>query len=127
MAVLQGLEELERKLDALELTLQRKLLLQAAKAGAELVREEAARNVAFGTGRSSREQIISAVASESNAKEAVVRVGPSKDAFYDLFLEIGTAHQAPQPYLEPAYDARKDEALDVMAAMFIDAVNDFNG
>jgi HK97 gp10 family phage protein len=42
----------------------------------------------------------------------VASVGPTKRAFYGF--EFGTIHQAPQPFMRPAWDQHKQEALDIV-------------
>ena len=44
-------------------------------------------------------------------KEAVSKIGPLKRAFHALFLEFGTVHQRAQPFIRPAYLAKKDDAF----------------
>jgi len=43
--------------------------------------------------------------------KASVPVGPGRDAFYGLFLELGTVHQAAQPFMRPAVDESQDRVL----------------
>lgn len=47
---------------------------------------------------------------EMDPKMLAIRVGPSKDAWYGKFPELGTKHQAAQPFLRPAMDARRKDA-----------------
>jgi len=42
----------------------------------------------------------------------VMVVGPTKRAFYDF--EFGTVKQAPQPFMRPAWDNNKRNALDIL-------------
>jgi HK97 gp10 family phage protein len=41
-------------------------------------------------------------------------VGPSKLGWYSHFLEFGTVHSAPKPFMRPAWDSNKDRALDII-------------
>lgn len=45
-------------------------------------------------------------------KEARAQIGPSKEAFYGLFVEFGTVHAAARPFMRPAFDAKKKQAAD---------------
>jgi HK97 gp10 family phage protein len=42
----------------------------------------------------------------------VASVGPTRRAFYGF--EFGTIHQAPQPFMRPAWDQHKRDALDLV-------------
>jgi len=44
--------------------------------------------------------------------EGTCSVGPVKKGFWALFLEFGTANMAAQPFIRPAFEARKQEVLD---------------
>jgi HK97 gp10 family phage protein len=43
--------------------------------------------------------------------EAVVAVGPDARHWYLKFLEFGTAHEAPQRFLTPAFEVNKEAAV----------------
>lgn len=49
----------------------------------------------------------------SNRGETGAEIGISwkGNAFYGRFIEFGTSKLAPKPFLRPAFDAKKDEAL----------------
>lgn len=49
-------------------------------------------------------------------RETAVKVGPSRDAFYGLFQEFGTAHHGAQPFARPAFDAVAPESLRILGA-----------
>ena len=60
-------------------------------------------------------------AHEANAAEGgegnditsgVMSVGPTKRAFYGF--EFGTIHQAPQPFMRPAWDGHKMQAVEII-------------
>jgi HK97 gp10 family phage protein len=51
------------------------------------------------------------VSTESAPDQALVKIGPSILAFYGLFQELGTIHHVSQPFLEPALESKKDEAI----------------
>jgi HK97 gp10 family phage protein len=42
---------------------------------------------------------------------AEVAVGPTTKVFYGMFQEFGTAHHGPKPFLRPAWDSHKMDAL----------------
>lgn len=112
---IRGLEQFEAKLSSLGLDIQRKYLMDAVKAGAEVIRQEASEEAPRLTGRLSNREIIVKVPSQSSAYEANVRIGPAMDAFYGVFEEKGTAHVEAQPFLEPSVDKKYDEAVQRVA------------
>lgn len=124
MAVtIRGFAEFESKLRSLALVSQRILLERAAKAGAILIRDRAADLAPTGeTGRLQDSMIVVTRRSENTKDAVVTRIGPAKGGFYGLFQEIGTAHHTPQPFLLPAYEETKDDALDAASDKLREAV-----
>lgn len=125
MAILNGIEELEAKLRELDLRTQASALMGSLKESAEVTRLRAAELAPVGdpavdphAGRLKAHEGMATVPSQSNARTALVRVGPLLDAFYGLFDEIGTAHMVAQPFLEPAFDETKNEVLEKTAQAF---------
>lgn len=47
---------------------------------------------------------------------ATMHVGPDYRQFHAQFQEFGTAHHGPQPFMRPAFDEKKGEALDIIKA-----------
>ena len=124
-----GLEAFEQRLKSLEATVQQALLVKAAKEGAELIRAEAERRAPRlkysahprrYAGLLAHSQMLSVA--EQTANEVVVRIGPSKDAFYGLFQELGTVHHPAQPFLLPAFEDRKMEALQIASELLKDEI-----
>lgn len=124
MALIQGLDQLERKLREIELSVQRKALRDGVKEGAVLIAEEASRRAPVLTGELQENIIVSMRDSESDAKTVAARIGPSKRVFYGVFDEFGTAHMTSQPFLIPAFEAKKEEALQLTSEHFIEAINE---
>lgn len=122
MATIIGLKELEQKLKKLDLAVQSKELMKAAKAGGEIIRDAMEQRAPRDTGRLAAGEIVSALPSQSNAYVATVRIGPSRKVFWGLFQEFGTAHMAAQPFVLPAFEATKDEALALASREFKTAV-----
>lgn len=111
MAVIQGLDELDRKLKRLSLEVQRKGLMKATKEGGEIIRAEMERTAPRLTGHLAENEIVSAVNSQSNAFVAIVRIGPARDAFYGQFPEFGTAFMIAEPFVMPSFQSKQKEAL----------------
>ena len=56
-------------------------------------------------------------------KSAIGSVGPSSEAFYGTqFVEVGTSNQSAQPWLEPAYNASKSEAVSRFISKLLEKV-----
>jgi len=127
---ISGDKELVKKLLQLEATVARMAIREALKAGAEVIAEEARQNAPVETGNL-RENI--GLEKESVTKTGgSYKIGPSKKAFYGLFVEMGhpivvggrrTAKKKPgrvvgfvppKPFLRPAFDSRKAEAEKVV-------------
>ncbi len=112
MPDIQGLDELLKKLDALPYAVSKLVVARALRKGAEPIRAEAEREAPFLSGRLQQEEVITV--GEQTATEAIAKIGPSKKAFYGLFQELGTAHQTPQKFLEPAFEAKVSEATQLI-------------
>lgn len=71
----------------------------------KLVQEDASQRAPRKTGF-----LASEIVREVDVDKLDVRIGPSKAAWYGKFPELGTKHQAAQPFLRPALDARRKDA-----------------
>lgn len=116
---LRGMPELREALKRLGSALKMEVIQEALMKGAEPIRAAAAQKAPRRTGTLA-EEMIAAHSTEwgryaRGAREAVaVRIGPSKKAFYGKFQELGTRRHAAQPFLRPAFDERKDEAMGII-------------
>lgn len=106
-----GTDEAIRTLERLKTRVQQdKALKPAYMAAAELVRDEAARRAPVGeTGKLRGE-----MSAEWVSRKRYAIVGPSKDAYYGEFQERGTSKMPAHPFLRPALEAVKDEAIEVI-------------
>lgn len=52
----------------------------------------------------------------SDEYQAAVAIGPSRDAFWGVFLEFGTVKMAAKPFMRPAFDYGADRALTLIRA-----------
>lgn len=142
--VIQGMDELQKQLRALEYSQQRKVLIDAAKAGGELIRKDAARRAPRETGALAAGIKLKVVGNESDIFEATVSVGSDDKQFYGYFQEFGTGSyfnasgaqsigmpglggkppsKQAQPFLLPAFEANQAQAAIVMREKMIEAVN----
>lgn len=122
-----GMAEFERKLRQLDLSLQRRALIEAATAGAKLVRDVASDLAPRDTGELAEEMTTRVSGSQSDVHEASVDVGPSKNAFYGMFQEFGTVKQAAQPFLEPAFEQTKEQASQIVKDRLLQAIHKVAG
>lgn len=124
MPDIEGLDELLNKLEALPLTVARKLIVRSLRAGAEPIRQEASDRAPRGDEAPHLADNIITVVSDQTATGATARVGPSKQGFYGLFQEIGTAHHRAQPFLLPAYDSKVNEAIEIIGEELGDGIEE---
>lgn len=144
----EGLKALQEALNNLPKELQKGPLKSAVSAGAKVVAEEAKRRAPLGeTGnlrkaiyryrsrsqsRDGKETFLVAVR-KGKAKYAdtarnrrLRRVGKTYqtagEAFYWRFLEFGTKYIAARPFLRPAFESKKNEALDTIKKKLADAI-----
>lgn len=101
-----GGEEIQRKLREIDNAVSRRIMREALLAAAEPIREDASRRAPRRTGFLARHIIAEPVKGKTNQ----VVIGPTKDAFYGLFQELGTSRHRAQPFLRPALEAKKGEA-----------------
>lgn len=113
MTGFEGSRELARALGRLEARAAGKTLTEAALAGAEPIREDASAKAPRRTGNLAS-NIVAEVVERSRGR-VVVGIGPNKDAWYGIFPELGTSRSPAHPYLRPAFDGRKGDAVDAAA------------
>lgn len=121
-----GAGELTRRLNVLG-EKAKEVVEPAAMAGAEVIRKAASEKAPRDTGFLA-EHIVAEVKDVQPLK-ATIQVGPDKDAYYGLFVELGHAlvrgstkatrkvigNVPPHPFLRPALDENKQEAKAAVA------------
>lgn len=107
------LDKLQKRLDEMGRkgsTLENKALL----AGAEVINKEVVKNAPERTGHAKKYLKVSKVSKEKGIK--VVKIGISKgdnsEAFYLKFHEYGTSKMAARPFMRPAFERKRKEALE---------------
>lgn len=107
------IDKLQKRLDEMGrkgATLENKALI----AGAEVINKEIIRNAPERTGHAKKFLKVSKVSKEKGIK--VVKVGISKgdnsEAFYLKFHEYGTSKMSARPFMRPAFEKKKKEALE---------------
>jgi len=119
-----GLATLERRLKQFGPKLTKRGLRSSANSGIQVIKKEAQARAPYRTGRLAKKAIYVKRSKQSTQHTAVymlgVRVGHKAvrkgiDAYYWFMQEFGTQKQAAQPFLRPAFEAKKFEALDRFA------------
>lgn len=125
----EGFAELAERLKQLGPRVAKNALRRAVSSGAAVVRNDARSRAPVDTGEMKKDIQIKREKDERGsfmAKYAVfVRSGKKsrmsgrardvqKDSFYWKFLEYGTSKMPAQPFMRPAFEARKEEALKVI-------------
>jgi HK97 gp10 family phage protein len=119
----EGTKDIVKALQNMSDTLNDEALLEAAVAGAEIVRTDASLRAprsqgagSYPDGGHAADHIITKTSEKPG--EVSARVGPDKNAFYINFYETGTSKVRARPFLRPALDENKDKILEAMAAVF---------
>lgn len=110
-----GLRELGVAMKELDSRVQKRIARSATAAGARVIANEAKKLVPVDTGNLKKNiRTANLKPNQPGLQETAVgvRVKGKKDdsAYYFRFLEFGTAHMAPRPFLRPAFETKKQEA-----------------
>ena len=105
-----GVEDMKKAFGDLEKKAQRAVLRAALRKAGRIVQKEARERAPKRVGTLKKN--IAAKLSVREAGNSYVDVGYRKKAFYGRFVEKGTKRAQAKPYLEPALEAKKGEALD---------------
>lgn len=120
-AVVTGDKRLIRKLRTLSRNVQRTVVKQAVRAGAEVVEAAAKEFAPVRTGELRGAIHVREVRSRSPwviSFEVVVGQGDFKgEQFYAAFIEYGTSNMTAEPFMRPAVDVAGPRATTVMLAM----------
>lgn len=107
--MLDGFAEMQAELAEIVQDCDEKHREKALYEAACIITDEARRKAPIDTGRLSDWGIVSIV---RNGNEA--DIGWTGDAFYGRFLEMGTSKMSARPHLRPAYEAKKNQVIEVM-------------
>lgn len=124
-----GTEELRRKLKTIPATMRRTVVRTAAKAGAKVIQEQARDNVKAKFHKYATGNLAKNVGTKVRTRtvgsmgEVAVDIGPTKHAWYGRILETGSVKYAAHPWLRPAFDAKKDEAVRTVGVVFFSYLN----
>lgn len=97
----EGAKALDAALGQLADDMQAEILMMAAEAGAEVLQAGMERRAPRRTGELAGGIGIKV---RETAEGAEADIGPTKDAFYGMFQELGTVRHAAQPFMRPTLD-----------------------
>jgi HK97 gp10 family phage protein len=119
---MEGFDEFFKALDETTLNLgeKRKLIAKSLREAGELVAEEYRMRIPVLTGRAKESVGVSVVGQTATGAEA--QIGPRM--FYPKFEEFGTSRQTGHPTLGPSFDAKEDEALEKIAEILGDGIEE---
>jgi HK97 gp10 family phage protein len=106
---LHGMEQLLRQLEQVGSEAER-VKKDALLAGAEVVQQAASERAPRDTGKLAENIVISDI-----KEDGTVDIGPDRDRFYGLFVELGTTKMSAKPFLGPAFEENKDQVQQKMA------------
>ncbi|WP_110877327.1 HK97-gp10 family putative phage morphogenesis protein [Franconibacter helveticus] len=122
-----GLDEISRDLETLSRAENNKVLRDATRAGAEVLREEVIQRAPERTGKMKKNVVIltqkarrrGEISSGVHIRGVNPRTGNSdntmkannpRNAFYWRFVELGTVNMPAHPFVRPAFDTRQEQA-----------------
>lgn len=131
-----GLAELSKKLKEMPVKLSKNGLRAAVNAGAEVIRKDAVSRVPVDTGRLKKSIYKKQIREKSNNVQQTFFVGArngkkyratNKDAYYWRFLEFGTSKLPAKPFLRPAFDTKKTQAVEAIAKKLKERIDKYAG
>ncbi len=117
----EGGEELLRQLQELPKKVGNQILRKALRKGAVPIEEEQQNRVAVDTGLTEKSIIVRMGKRKVKGTQSVVIFPDPKKFeaagrdFSAPYLEYGTAHMEAKPFVRPSFDAKKDEAMKIIA------------
>lgn len=124
-----GLQDISGDLDALSKAENSRVLRNATRSAAAVIKDEAVRRAPRRTGKLAKNIVVLTqrtrngdISSGVHIRGRNPRTGnsdnkmktkDSRNAFYWRFVELGTSEMAAIPFIRPAYDARQEEAVKI--------------
>jgi HK97 gp10 family phage protein len=122
---ISGLKELADKMRAMGPDIARNALRAGVGEAARALRDEAKQTNPDDTGRTDRALYAKLIKEQSSDHQATYYVGArsgkrerkrDRDAWYWRFVEFGTVKMPARPFLRPAFEKLKMQAVDLIAA-----------
>ena len=132
-----GLAELEKRMLAFPDKIARNIIARALSKGAAIIRDEARQIAPRDTGEMARDIMIKKARTERGSSlltfQVFVRTGKksrlagkkrnvSRDSFYWRFVEFGTAKMAAKPFMRPAFERMKVQAVEAIRDSLADNI-----
>ncbi|WP_405079705.1 HK97-gp10 family putative phage morphogenesis protein [Pectobacterium carotovorum] len=128
-----GLNDIAKDLDKLSKAENNKVLRDATRAGADVLKEEVIANAPARTGKMRKNVVVvtqkskrrGEISSGVHIRGVNPRTGNSdnkmkannpRNAFYWRFVEMGTVDMPAHPFVRPAFDVRQEEAANAAIA-----------
>lgn len=136
-----GLNDIAKDLEALSRAENNKVLRDATRAGAEVLKEEVIARAPVRTGKLKKNVVVitqrsrrrGEISSGIHIRGRNMRTGNSdntmkannpKNAFYWRFVEMGTVNMPPNPFIRPAFDVRQEQATAVAMRRMNQAIDE---
>ena len=125
-----GLNDIAKDLEALSRAENNKVLRDATRAGAEVLKADVIARAPVRTGKLKKNVVVvtqksrrrGEISSGIHVRGRNMRTGNSdntmkasdpRNAFYWRFVEMGTVNMPPHPFVRPAFDVRQEQATEV--------------
>lgn len=132
-----GLNDIAKDLEALSRAENNKVLRDATRAGAEVLKEEVIARAPVRTGKLKKNVVVltqrsrrrGEISSGVHIRGRNMRTGNSDNtmkanAFYWRFVEMGTVNMPPHPFVRPAFDVRQEQATEVAIRRMNQAIDE---
>ena len=132
--------DISKELELLSKAESRKVLRQATRAGANVLRDEVRARAPKKTGKLKRNIVAVNMRGKDGGAAAGVHIrgrnprtgnsdnsmktGDPKNSFYWRFVELGTSKMAPIPFVRPSYDAKEEAAVSAVFAKANQAIDE---
>lgn len=136
---IEGLRELDRALAKLDDRIQRNVLNRSVSAGARVIRDEARILAPVEEGRLKRNIItkkrrgrkgqsnwmvgVRGINESTGNSDTSMKSDDPKNAFYGRFVEFGTSKMSPRPFMTPAYESKRRDAVEVIKQTLREGIN----
>lgn len=120
-----GMEDVLGKMRSLDDAVLGETVKEAALAGGAIIAASARQKAPRSRSPKSKGHAADSIAarvSSSTTSRASIKVGPADWGFYLQFLEFGTSKLRAKPWLRPAMDEHKSEAIRVASDVFRQAI-----
>lgn len=136
-----GLTDIAKDLETLSRAENNKVLRDATRAGADVLREEVIARAPVQTGKLKKNVVvmtqkarrrgeissgvhIRGVNPVTGNSDSTMKASDPRNAFYWRFVEMGTSKMAAHPFVRPSFDVRQEEATRVALARMNQAIDE---